>query len=96
MLEAQDRIAFEELLQRLRLGFLPGPVLLVVACGPSAIVQAVVIAAIVLASYGWIHLLLQRARSTIPRIQLGLRLVDCGVVGLVLSIAYPLLDSVYY
>lgn len=96
MLDLSDRLEFERLLQWLRLGFLTAPVLVLVAFGRPAAPYAALILAVVLCSYAWVALLLQRFPAALLRYQLILRLLDCTLVLLVLVNYHRFLHNAYY
>jgi signal transduction histidine kinase len=96
VLDPQDRLDFERLLQWLRLTFLIAGVLPLISFGPSAGPYLVLIEVCVLLSYAWIWLLLRYASATLLRYQLLLRLVDCGLVYLVLYNYHGFLGNAYY
>src|SRR5688500_2076029 len=84
LLDPPDRLQFERFHQWLRLTFAPAPLLVMLAHGPSALPQALLAAAAVVASYGWVWLLLRRWPTALLRWQLLLRAVDCLLVFVVL------------
>ncbi len=95
MLNSADRLAFERLLQWLRLSFLASPALVVLAFGAEATLYAILIAVAVAASYGWTWWLLRRPEYLL-RVQLALRVIDCGLVFLVIASYHVFLGNAYY
>lgn len=91
-----ERLEFEHLLQWLRLSFLLTPVLVLVAFGAPAVPYALAIAASVAASFTWVGLLTRYRADVLLRIQLWLRIVDCGLVYLVLVNYHSFLHNAYY
>ncbi len=96
ILDSPDRLAFERLLQWLRLSFLATPPLVLVAFGMSALPYALGIVAVVALSFTWIAVLTRRAPQRVLRWQLWLRVVDCGLVYLVLVNYHGFLHNAYY
>jgi signal transduction histidine kinase len=96
MLDAQERLEFEHLLQWLRLSFLLTPVLILLAFGPDAVEYALIIAAAVGISFTWVGLLARYRPGLLLRMQLALRVVDCGVAYLVLVNYHAYLHDAYY
>jgi signal transduction histidine kinase len=96
LLDPPDRLQFERFHQWLRLTFVPTPLLVVLAHGPSALPQALLAAAAVFASYGWVWLLLRRWPLALLRWQLLLRAVDCLLVFVVLLSIHAFLGDAYY
>ncbi len=96
ILDSPDRLAFERLLQWLRLSFLATPPLVLVAFGMSALPYALGIVAVVALSFTWIAVLTQRAPQRVLRWQLWLRVVDCGLVYVVLVNYHGFLHNAYY
>src|SRR5512132_4212687 len=84
VLDAPERLDFESLLQWLRLSFLATPVLVVLAYGQTALLYALIIALAVGASFAWIKLLTRLYPTAVLRWQLHLRILDCGLVYIVL------------
>src|SRR6266508_4592464 len=96
ILDSPDRLAFERLLQWLRLSFLATPPLVLVAFGMSALPYALGIVAVVALSFTWIAVLTQRAPQRVLRWQLWLRVVDCGLFYVVLVNYHGFLHNAYY
>ncbi len=96
ILDSPDRLAFERLLQWLRLSFLATPPLVLVAFGMSALPYALGIVAVVALSFTWIAVLTRRAPQRVLRWQLWLRVVDCGLVYVVLVNYHGFLHNAYY
>src|SRR4051794_16744639 len=84
MLDSRERLEFEHLLQWLRLSFLLTPILVLLAFGPPAVEYALFITAAVAISFTWVGLLIRYRPQLLLRLQLWLRVVDCGLVYLVL------------
>ncbi len=84
MLGTRERLDFEHLLQWLRLSFLLTPILVLLAFGAPAAPYAVVIALAVAASFSWVGLLMRYRPRILLRTQLLLRVLDCGLVYVVL------------
>ncbi|MBI3970669.1 MAG: hypothetical protein HY332_05220 [Chloroflexi bacterium] len=95
-LDPDDRLRFERLLQWLRLSFLVAPALVLVAFGRPAALYAALIAIAVAGSYTWVWLLLRFAPHVLLRSQPLLRLLDCGLVYLVLANYHGFLRNAYY
>ena len=96
LLDPADRLQFERFHQWLRLTFAPAPLLLAVAHGPSALPQALLTAAAVAASYGWVWLLLRRWPEVLLRWQLLLRALDCIIAFVALLGIHAFLGDAYY
>ena len=96
LLDHDDRLAFERLLQWLRLSFLASPVLVVGAFGAPAAPYAALIAAATLGSFALVEWLLRRAPRAVLAWQLGLRVLDCGLVLVVLLNYHAFLRDAYY
>jgi signal transduction histidine kinase len=92
----RERLEFEHLLQWLRLSFLLTPILVLLAFGPAAVSYALFIAATVALSFTWVGLLTRYLPRLLLRIQLWLRVVDCGLVYLVLVNYHAYLHNAYY
>src|SRR5579883_1306302 len=95
-LDPADRLWFEQRLQWLRLTFLASPVLVLTTFGTAALPFAIMIVAATLASYVWMWVLLNRFPGTLLRNQLLLRVLDCGLVYLVLVNYHGFLHNAYY
>lgn len=96
ILDDADRLDFERLLQWLRLSLFLAPFLVVSAFGLAATGYAVLIAVLVLASYGWIGALLRYAADLLLRHQVALRALDCGLVFLFVANYHAFLGNAYY
>jgi signal transduction histidine kinase len=96
MLEARERLEFEHLLQWLRLSFLLSPPLVLISFGLSAAPYAVLIGLTAAASFSWVWALARLAPVQLLRFQLGLRVLDCGLVYLVLTNYHGFLRNAYY
>jgi signal transduction histidine kinase len=96
VLEPRERLEFEHLLQWLRLSLLLAPPLVVLAFGMPAVAYAIFIAAAVAISYTWVGLLARFRPASLLRLQLWLRLVDCGLVYVVLQNYHAFLHDAYY
>ncbi len=96
ILGPRERLEFEHLLQWLRLSFLLTPVLVLAAFGTSALAYAAWIAIAVGVSYGWVELLWRFRPRLLLRRQLWLRVVDCGLVYVVLANYHGFLHNAYY
>ena len=96
MLEARERLEFEHLLQWLRLSFLLSPPLVLISFGLSAAPYAVLIGLAAAASFVWVWALARFAPLQLLRFQLGLRVLDCGLVYLVLTNYHGFLRNTYY
>src|SRR5207302_5611145 len=96
MLDAPERLEFEHLLQWLRLSFLLTPILVLLAFGTAAVEYALFIAAAVAISFSWVGLLTRYRPQLLLRLQLWLRVVDCGLVYLVLVNYHAYLHNAYY
>ena len=96
ILGARERLEFEHLLQWLRLSFLLTPVLVLLAFGAAAVPYALLIAAAVALSFCWVGLLTRYRPRLLLRMQLLLRVLDCGVVYLVLVNYHAFLHNAYY
>ena len=96
VLEPRERLEFEHLLQWLRLSFLLTPPLVVLAFGTPAVPYALFIAAAVAISYAWVALLARFRPDSLLHLQLWLRLVDCGLVYVVLLKYHAFLHDAYY
>src|SRR5438552_7245534 len=79
-----ERLEFAHLLQWLRLSLLVTPALVLVAFGAPAVSYALSIGAAVALSFMWVGLLARYRPNTLLRMQLWLRVIDCGLVYLVL------------
>src|SRR5207244_6981032 len=84
VLDAPERLDFESLLQWLRLSFLATPALVLLAFGTAALAYAIGITIAVVASFAWISLLTRFYPTAILRWQLYLRILDCGLVYIIL------------
>jgi signal transduction histidine kinase/ActR/RegA family two-component response regulator len=98
--DSVDRLEIERHLQKVRLGMLASPVLLVAARGPEALPYALLIAGGIMLSFGIVALLLRGSPAALTRHQLLLRLVDCAIVSVILAGVYRIerdthLDFVY-
>ena len=91
-----DRLEFEHLLQWLRLSFLLTPPLILLAFGAAALAYALLIALAVAASFTWVGLLKRCRPKLLLRVQLWLRVVDCGLVYLVVVNYHAFLHDAYY
>jgi signal transduction histidine kinase len=96
ILGPDDRLEFEHLLQWLRLSFLLTPALVLIAFGAPAVPYALSIAAVVALSFSWIGLLARYRPWLLLQMQLGLRIIDCGLVYLVLVNYHGFLHNAYY
>jgi signal transduction histidine kinase len=96
VLEPRDRLDLERVLLWLRLSFLVAAVLPLLAFGMVAAPYALLIGATVLCSYGVIWLLVRRFPALVLRYQLALRLLDCGLVYLILSNYHAFIGNAYY
>jgi signal transduction histidine kinase len=96
ILEPRERLEFEHLLQWLRLSFLLTPLLVLVAFGGSAVAYALWIAVSVTASFTWVGLLLRYRPRVLLRTQLWLRVLDCGLVYVILVNYHAFLHNAYY
>jgi signal transduction histidine kinase len=96
ILGTRERLEFEHLLQWLRLSFLLTSILVLLAFGAPAVPYALLIAASVAASFCWVGLLTRYRPRLVMRIQLLLRVLDCGVVYLVLVNYHAFLHNAYY
>jgi signal transduction histidine kinase len=96
VVEPRERLEFEHLLQWLRLSFLLAPPLVVLAFGIAAVPYALFIAVAVAISYAWVGLLARFRPASLLRLQLWLRLVDCGLVYVVLLNYHAFLHDAYY
>jgi signal transduction histidine kinase len=96
ILGPHERLEFEHLLQWLRLSFLLTPILVLLAFGASAVTYAVWIAAAVAVSFTWVGLLARFRPQLLLRIQLWLRVLDCGLVYVVLVNYHAFLRNAYY
>ena len=96
MLGPRERLEFEHLLQWLRLSLLLTPVLVLVAFGAAAVGYAVAIAIGVALSFAWVGLLARYRPVLLLRTQLWLRVIDCGLVYLVLVNYHGFLRDTYY
>jgi signal transduction histidine kinase len=96
MLDSRERLEFEHLLQWLRLSFLLTPILVLLAFGPPAVEYALFITAAVAISFTWVGLLIRYRPQLLLRLQLWLRVVDCGLVYLVLVNYHAYLHNAYY
>src|SRR5438105_4744966 len=96
ILEPRERLEFEHLLQWLRLSFLLTPLLVVLAFGMPAGPYALFIAAAVAISFGWVEILARFRPASLLRLQLWLRVVDCGLIYVVLVNYHAFLHDAYY
>jgi signal transduction histidine kinase len=96
ILDAHERLEFERLLQWLRLSFLFAPPLVLCAYGTPALSYAVAMAAAVVVTFGWVALLLSLYPHLLVRWQLWLRVLDCGIVYLILVTYHAFLHNTYY
>src|SRR5579864_6349788 len=96
ILDTRERLEFEHLLQWLRLSFLVTPILVLFAFGAAAVPYALLIAGAVAASFCWVGLLARYRPRLLLRGQLVLRVLDCGVVYLVLVNYHAFLHNTYY
>jgi signal transduction histidine kinase len=96
ILGPRERLEFEHLLQWLRLSFLLMPVLMLLTFGAPAVPYAVGIAAAVAASFSWVGLLARYRPVSLLRHQVRLRVVDCGLVYLILTNYHAFLHNAYY
>jgi signal transduction histidine kinase len=96
LLGARERLEFEYLLQWLRLSFLATSFLVLLAFGSPAVAYALLIAAAVAASFCWVALLARFRPDLLLHVQLLLRVLDCGVVYLVLVNYHAFLHNAYY
>jgi signal transduction histidine kinase len=96
ILESPERLEFEHLLQWLRLSFMFVPLLVLIAFGEAAVMYAMWIAIAVVLSFLWVGLLLRYSPDLLLKGQLWLRVVDCGVVYLVLVNYHAFLRNAYY
>src|SRR5712691_7130477 len=94
--ESRERLEFERLLQWLRLSFLLAPLLVVLAFGTAALQYAIFIAVAVAISFAWVGLLARFRPASLLRLQLWLRVVDCGLVYVVLVNYHAFLHDAYY
>jgi signal transduction histidine kinase len=92
----RERLEFEHLLQWLRLSFLLTAGLVLLAFGAQVVAYALSIAAAVALSFCWIGLLLRYRPELLLRLQLFLRVIDCGLVYLVLVNYHAFLHDAYY
>jgi signal transduction histidine kinase len=95
-LDRDERLAFERLLQWLRLSFLVSPILVLAAFGAPALPFAVLIGAATLFSFGVVEWLLRRDPRTLLAWQLPLRIADCALVLVVLFYYHAFLRDAYY
>jgi signal transduction histidine kinase len=96
ILEPRERLEFEHLLQWLRLSFLLTPLLVVLAFGVPAVPYALFIAAAVAISFAWVEILARFRPASLLRLQLWLRVVDCGLIYVVLVNYHAFLHDAYY
>jgi signal transduction histidine kinase len=96
MLGHAERLQFERLLQKLRLGLLLAPLLLLVTSGPLALPVVVWSVLAIAASYAWVQLLLEYRPDVLLRAQLALRVVDCALVYVILVHYHADLHNAYY
>ena len=96
ILDAEERLEFEQLLQWLRLGFMLAPILVLLAFGSSALPYAISIVCAVAASFVWVFVLAHFRPRLLLHIQLWLRAVDCAIVYLVLVNYHAFLHNAYY
>jgi signal transduction histidine kinase len=96
ILEPRERLEFEHLLQWLRLSFLLSPLLVLVAFGPPAVAYAFWIAVAVAVSFSWVGLLARYRPELLLKRQLWLRVLDCGLVYVVLVNYHAFLHNAYY
>ena len=96
ILEPSERLEFEHLLQWLRLSFLLTPLLVVFAFGMPAVPYGMFIAAAVAVSFAWVELLARFRPASLLRLQLWLRVVDCGLIYVVLVNYHAFLHEAYY
>jgi signal transduction histidine kinase len=96
ILGTSERLEFEHLLQWLRLSFLLTPILVLLAFGAPAVPYAIWIAAAVAASFTWVGLLARYRPQVLLRYQLWLRVLDCGLVYVVLVNYHAFLGNAYY
>src|SRR5438105_880626 len=96
ILEPRERLEFEHLLQWLRLSFLLTPLLVVLAFGMPAVPYAIFIAAAVAISFAWVEILARFRPASLLRLQLWLRVVDCGLIYAVLVKYHAFLHDAYY
>ena len=91
-----ERLRVERLLQWLRLSLLITPLMVLVASGPAAIAVVVWIVLAVSASFSTVELLLRYRADLLLRAQFVCRVVDCGLVYLVLVNYNAFLHDAYY
>jgi signal transduction histidine kinase len=91
-----ERLHIERLLQWLRLSLLVTPLLVLVASGPRAIGVVVWIVLAVAASLSAVELLLRYRPEVLLRTQLARRVVDCGLIYVVLVNYHAFLHNAYY
>jgi signal transduction histidine kinase len=96
ILGPRERLEFEHLLQWLRLSFLLTPILVLLALGTEAVPYALFIAAAVAVSFSWVGVLAHYWPRLLLRFQLWLRVVDCGLVYVVLVNYHAFLHNAYY
>ncbi len=96
LLDPADRLLFERILAQLRLSFLAGPPLALLAFGPPALPFAALIGAATLGSWALVWGLLRASPVLVLRAQLLLRLLDCAIVALVLTLYHSFLGATYY
>ena len=96
ILEPRERLEFEHLLQWLRLSFLLTPILILLAFGLPAVPYAIGIAIAIALSFTWVGLLMRYRPRLLLDIQLWLRILDCGLVYLVLVYYHGFLHDSYY
>src|SRR5438105_13711892 len=96
ILGPRERLDFEHLLQWLRLSFLLTPILILLAFGLPAVPYAIGIAIAIALSFTWIGLLMRYRPRLLLDMQLWLRILDCGLVYLVLVYYHGFLHDSYY
>ena len=96
IIEPRERLEFEHLLQWLRLSFLLTPILILFAFGLPAVPYAIGIAIAIALSFTWVGLLMRYRPRLLLDIQLWLRILDCGLVYLVLVYYHGFLHDSYY
>jgi len=96
VLDLRERLDFEQQLQWLRLSFFLAPVLILLAFGGPASPWAVWIAVVLIVSVSWVGLSLRYAPQLVLQTQLWLRVLDCGLLYVVLTSYQAFLHEGYY
>src|SRR5216683_6939202 len=96
LLGPAERAHVERLLQWLRLSLLITPLLVLVTSGPRAIAVAVWIVVAVTASFTSVELMVRYRPALLVRTQLAQRVVECGLIYVVLLQYHAFLHNAYY